>query len=149
MTILTRYLPLRTRNALVRQHDTDAGYDLIADESLGIPARGWSDVLTGIKVKIPEGHVGLVCSRSGMAKNDGVFVLNAPGIIDPGFTGEIRVILANMGEDLYYVSAGQKIAQLVIVPLSPVTVAAVTPEVWAHYTHDADRGEAGFGSTGR
>jgi len=100
-------------------------------------------VRTGICVIPPPNHCILVCSRSGLAAK-GVFVANAPGVIDPDYTGELIVLLCNTGWDLYHVRHEDRIAQLLLLPRP------ATPEV-AEATHlpGTDRGGRGFGSTGR
>lgn len=126
-----------------RAHPTDAGLDLRASTRATIPSGGRAVIPTGVAVAIPEGHVGLVAPRSGLARTHGVTVANAPGIIDAGYRGEIQVILANHGRTPFRLIAGDRIAQLVIVPIA-------TPELHVvDALEDGDRGDAGFGSTGR
>jgi dUTP pyrophosphatase len=98
--------------------------------------------LTGVFAAIPEGMVGLVCPRSGLALRHGVTVLNAPGIIDSDYRGEIGVILVNFGATVFHAESGVRIAQLVLVPFARVEVHEV-PEL-----PDTSRGSGGFGSTG-
>lgn len=121
--------------------DHDAGWDLYADHEVTVFERDWVPVATGLKVGIPQGWVGMVASRSGLAANHGVFVLNAPGIIDAGFTGEISVILANLNDKPYYVKEGDRIAQLLLFQKPSVTLIPGT--VWS-----GNRGENGLGSSG-
>jgi dUTP pyrophosphatase len=99
-----------------RAHDTDAGYDLHAAEPAMISPGARVSVGTGLAVAIPEGHAGLVLPRSGLALRHGITLVNAPGLIDSGYRGEVRVLLINT--DLvvpFEVSVGDRIAQLVIV----------------------------------
>lgn len=120
----------------------DAGLDLRALEATVIAPGERQLVKTGIAVELREGTVGLVCSRSGLAYKHGVFVLNAPGIIDSGYRGDVGVILQNSGSEDFEIEAGDRIAQLVIqefVTVKLVEVDDVTESV---------RGEGGFGSTG-
>ncbi len=92
---------------------------------------------------LPEGYVGLVAPRSGLATRDGVGVVNAPGILDAGYRGELKVILINHGHDSVSIERGERIAQLVVVPF-------VSPEFFAvEALPDSVRGDGGFGSTGR
>lgn len=114
-----------------------AGYDLQASENYRI---AFSPVLVkcGFSVEIQAGHVGLVCSRSGLALRNSVIVLNAPGIIDSDYQGELGVILMNFGGEDFNVKIGDRIAQLVIVPCVAV------PTLLSRF----GRGEEGFGSTG-
>jgi dUTP pyrophosphatase len=127
-----------------RAHDGDAGLDLYACESAHIgPGERWS-VGTGVAVEIPEGHAGLVLPRSGLAKKHGIALVNAPGLIDSGYRGELRVLLLNTDPaDIFRVEPGDRIAQLVISPVviaEPVETTALA---------DSVRGDGGFGSSGR
>lgn len=126
-----------------RKHHTDAGFDLRASTCMRIPVSAWALVPTGTKMQIPEGYVGKVCPRSGMALKHGVTVLNAPGIIDAGFEGEIQVILVNHGLEPFDVGAGDRIAQLLIEQLPDVQLVA------GEIATQSERGEGGFGSTGK
>ena len=125
----------------------DAGLDLRAAEPYRIPHKGGRVLVrTGIRVAIPEGYAGFVTPRSGLALNHGVTVLNAPGLIDSGYRGEVGVLLVNTDPfDTYYVEPGERVAQLVIVPVATVEV-FVVDELPGD---DTERGAGGFGSTGR
>lgn len=126
-----------------RAHDDDAGYDLRAAESarLGPGERG--SVGTGIAVEIPYGCAGLVLPRSGLAHRHGIALVNAPGLIDAGYRGELRVLLLNTDPGhSFEVARGDRIAQLVIVRHEAPK--AVEVESLACST----RGVGGFGSTG-
>lgn len=126
-----------------RAHPGDAGLDLSAAEAGEIPAGGRIAVPTGWAVAIPPGHAGLVLPRSGLARRHGVTVANAPGLIDAGYRGELLVLLVNLGDAAFGYAAGDRIAQLVVVPVSlgdPVEVDELPPS--------GGRGEGGFGSTG-
>lgn len=127
-----------------RAHDGDAGLDLYACEAAHIgPGERWS-VGTGVAVEIPEGHAGLVLPRSGLAKKHGIALVNAPGLIDAGYRGEVRVLLLNTDPaETFRVEPGDRIAQLVI---TPVTLAE---PVEAESLSDSARGDGGFGSSGR
>lgn len=124
-----------------RQHSTDAAYDLHAIEDTNIPARGWITVHTGLRISIPSGYAGLILSRSGLASR-GLYVLNAPGVVDAGYSGEIKVILANMHElsDMM-VYAGDRIAQFMLVKLEEYYMLPGS-------VYSGIRGDNGFGSTG-
>ena len=100
-------------------------------------------VPTGLAVAIPEGHVGLVAPRSGLAARHGLGVVNAPGVIDAGYRGEVMVILVNHGTDPVTLERGDRIAQLIVVPF----VTPVFEDV--DELPESVRGEEGFGSTGR
>ena len=121
----------------------DAGLDLYAAEGAHIgPGERWQ-VGTGIAIEIPEGHAGLVVPRSGMALRHGIALVNAPGLIDSGYRGEVGVLLLNTDPaEIFRIEPGDRIAQLVIVPFA----AAVPTEVAE--LADSERGEGGFGSTG-
>jgi dUTP pyrophosphatase len=127
-----------------RAHEGDAGLDLYACEAAHIgPGERWS-VGTGVGVEIPEGHAGLVLPRSGLARDHGIALVNAPGLIDSGYRGELRVLLLNTDPaETFRVEPGDRIAQLVLTPIvsaEPVETSALTESV---------RGEGGFGSSGR
>lgn len=99
-------------------------------------------VQCGVCVEIPPGFVGLVCPRSGLAANYDVTVLNAPGIVDSGYRGEFKVILINHGAEAFEINRGDRIAQLLIVPVAQAHI------VEADELSDTARGAGGFGSTG-
>lgn len=122
---------------MIKVRNTDAGFDLVAAHDGIISSRTVTPIHTGDFGDIPQGHVGLVCPRSGLAAKYGVFVVNAPGIIDAGYDGELIVLLSKVGDESFPVRKGDRIAQLVVVPLSAYTPGA-----------SSDRGDAGFGSTG-
>jgi dUTP pyrophosphatase len=126
-----------------RAHDGDAGLDLYALEPVVLAAGERASVPTGIAVEIPPGHAGLVLPRSGLAARHGISVVNAPGLIDSGYRGEVRVLLLNTDRARpFELDGGDRIAQLVLVP-----VALPTPtEVDA--LSDSERGAGGFGSSG-
>jgi dUTP pyrophosphatase len=120
----------------------DAGLDLHAARDTVLEAGERALVETGIAVAIPPGWAGFVVPRSGLALRDGVTVLNGPGLIDPGYRGEIKVLLINHGAERARLRRGDRIAQLVIQPVATVAleeVEALPP---------SDRGAGGFGSTG-
>ena len=126
-----------------RAHDLDAGADLRANESTTIEPGERALVPAGVKVAIPAGMAGLVCPRSGMAHKHGVTVLNAPGVVDAGYTGEVKVNLINLGSDPFHIHKGDRIAQLVQVPVNRGGYVAVDS------LDDTERGASGHGSTGR
>lgn len=121
----------------------DGGVDLYAREPAVLGPREWQIVPTGVAVAIPEGYAGLVVPRSGLAARHGVGVVNSPGLVDAGYRGEIRVVLANGGQEEFKVVRGDRIAQLVVVPV------AIQDFVEVDELPDSHRGEGGFGSTGR
>lgn len=128
-----------------RAHPADAGLDLYAVDDAVIAPAGHAAIPTGIAVAIPSGYAGLVVPRSGLARKHGVTVTNAPGLIDAGYRGELQVLLSNLGDTAFQVRAGERVAQLVIVPVTTGSVA----EVDALPPADDERGSGGFGSTGR
>lgn len=120
----------------------DAGADLKSTEDLIIPAGEWRLVSTGVKIAMPNGYVGLVHPRSGLAAKQGITVLNTPGTIDAGYRGEIKVNLYNASKVDFQVSRGDRIAQLVLQKVERAKFVAVAE------LPETARGEAGFGSTG-
>jgi dUTP pyrophosphatase len=125
-------------------HPGDAGADLCAAEDVVLPPGGRATVGTGLAVAVPDGHAAFVHPRSGLAARHGVTVVNAPGTVDAGYRGEVRVVLLNTDRHQpFSVRRGDRIAQLVVQPVTRVRfldVAELPP---------SPRGEAGFGSTGR
>ena len=128
----------------VRAHADDAGLDLCSVEALTIDPGRRAQVRTGLAVEIPSGYAGLVLPRSGLAARHGISLVNAPGLIDAGYRGELHVLLLNTDREVAFeIAAGDRIAQLVV-------VAVTLPEpVEAHELTEAVRGAGGFGSTGR
>jgi dUTP pyrophosphatase len=129
--------PARTRPG-------DAGYDLRAVEAFALAPGERATVPTGVAIALPPGVAGLVVPRSGLAARHGISVVNGPGLIDPNYRGEIRVVLANLGAEPFAAEPGDRIAQLLLVPF----VAPELVEV-AELPPSPDRGELGFGSSGR
>ncbi len=126
-----------------RAHGDDAGLDLRAAEPATLGAGERAAVGTGIAVEIPPGHAGLVLPRSGLALRHGIALVNAPGLIDSGYRGEIRVLLLNTDrEQPFEIAPGDRIAQLLI-----VAHAGAEP-VEADGLSASARGAGGFGSTG-
>ena len=127
-----------------RAHPGDAGLDLHACEAAHLgPGERWS-VGTGVALEIPDGHAGLVVPRSGLAREHGISLVNAPGLIDSGYRGEVRVLLLNTDPaEVFRIEAGDRIAQLVLVPV------ATAEPVESADLGDSARGIDGFGSTGR
>jgi dUTP pyrophosphatase len=122
----------------------DAGLDLYASEPARLKPGARASVGTGIAIEIPAGHAGLVLPRSGWAAKHGIALVNAPGLIDARYRGEVRVLLLNTDrEEAFDISEGDRIAQLLVVPF-----ASLAP-VEADSLAESDRGESGFGSTGR
>lgn len=127
-----------------RANEGDAGLDLRAAEPATIGPGQRAQIGTGVAVEIPPGHAGLVLPRSGLALRHGISMVNAPGLIDSGYRGELRVLLLNTDHaDPFDVEPGDRIAQLLVVPFAeaaPIQVAELS---------DSERGTGGFGSSGR
>ncbi len=123
--------------------DEDAGMDLHAIERVEIAPGAWAGVGTGLTIELPAGFEGQVRPRSGNAARHGLTVLNSPGTIDPGYRGEIRVLLINHGRTAYTIEPGDRVAQLVI--------AAYAEVEWdiSDDLADSNRGSGGFGSSGQ
>ena len=125
-----------------RAYAGDAGVDLAACEPVTLAPGERAVVPTGLAVAIPDGYAGFVQPRSGLAARHGVTIVNAPGLIDSGYRGEIQVVLLNTDkEDTFSADAGERIAQLVIVPVPEVALREVD-ELPA-----SERGVRGFGSS--
>lgn len=127
-----------------RAHEGDAGLDLYASEAATLGPGERASVGTGIAVEVPAGHAGLVLPRSGLAARHGIALVNAPGLIDAGYRGELRVLLLNTDPvATFEVEVGDRIAQLVLVRVE-------TPELRERSSLAATaRGSRGFGSSGR
>ncbi len=123
----------------------DAGIDLMARTDVTLPARGGRALVpTGLAVALPNGYAGFVQSRSGLAAKHGVTCLNSPGLIDSGYRGELKVCLINTDPETdFRVVRGDRIAQLVVQAVETLNIVEVES------LNDSDRGEHGFGSTGR
>lgn len=126
--------------APIRAHKTDAGYDLCSRENVVIKAGECHTFDTGVHVQIPHGWCGLLVSKSGLNVNHGI---NSTGLIDEAYTGSVRVKLYNDGSEDYAVAEGDKISQMVLLPYGSFDVVIVDELA------ETERGDAGFGSTGR
>ncbi len=126
-----------------RVYNSDACWDLCAHGNFPVLAGKWATIPTGLIIDIPNDYCGLIMSRSGLAAKTGMFVLNAPGVIDAGYAGELNIIVANMSDENWGITDGQRIAQLFIAPVEQ-----------HHLSRDDSmiihsmRGSNGFGSTG-
>ena len=124
-------------------HPGDAGADLRAAESVVIPPGHRALVGTGVSIALPEGTAAFVVPRSGLAAKRGITVLNSPGTVDAGYRGEVKVTLLNTDlEESFEVAVGDRIAQLIVMPVMRAEFIPVTDLA------ASDRGDAGFGSTG-
>jgi dUTP pyrophosphatase len=125
-----------------RAYDGDAGLDLTACERHELGPGERAVVPTGLSVAIPEGYAGFVQPRSGLAAKHGVSVVNAPGLVDSGYRGELRVVLLNTDlEEPFVVEPGMRIAQLVVLPVPEVELTEVDE------LPESERGVRGFGSS--
>jgi dUTP pyrophosphatase len=127
----------------VYSHPGDAGADLTAAEAVELAPGERATVGTGISIALPDGHVAFVVPRSGLAARNGITIVNSPGTVDAGYRGEIRVTLLNTDRSVAYsVAVGDRIAQLIVMPVSRAKFIPVQKLPGSH------RGESGFGSTG-
>jgi len=123
--------------------DGDAGADLYSLHAVNIMPGEYKMVSTGIAMAIPSGYVGLIHPRSGLAAKHGITVLNAPGTIDAGYRGEIKVLLINHGKEAYNIDRAERIAQLVVQKVEGVFFEPVEE------LDTTERGIGGFGSSGK
>ena len=128
----------------IRAHDGDAGFDLHAVEPARLGPGQRVSIGTGISIAVPDGMAGLVLPRSGLALKHGIALVNSPGLIDSGYRGEVRVLLLNTDrETAFAIEAGDRIAQLLLVPFASPRFRQVDE------LDETERGEGGFGSSGR
>jgi dUTP pyrophosphatase len=128
-----------------RSRPGDAAYDLRCADGFLLWPGEQATVPTGVAIALPAGTAGLVLPRSGLAARHGISVVNGPGLIDPNYRGEVRVVLVNLGAERFEAAAGDRIAQLLLVPF----IAADTAVVAELPPSPDDRGTSGFGSSGR
>ncbi len=124
-------------------HAGDAGADLTSVEAVTLAPGARTAVPTGLAMAIPDGWVGLVHPRSGLARKHGITVANAPGTVDAGYRGEVMVLLVNLGAESVTLEAGERVAQLLLQQVGRAEVTEVDD------LGDTSRGSGGFGSTGR
>ncbi|HEX6587359.1 MAG TPA: dUTP diphosphatase [Solirubrobacterales bacterium] len=139
-----RFIKLSEKATLpTRAHDNDAGLDIYSAEAARLAPGARASVGTGLAVAIPEGLAGLVLPRSGLALKAGITLLNSPGLIDPGYRGEVRVLLVNTDQSIdFHVRPGDRVAQLLLVPI------ATASPLEADKLDTSIRGSRGFGSSG-
>ena len=138
-----KYVKLREGAHIpTKAHEDDAGFDLYASEDFALKSHSYGCVPTALSIELPQGYEAQVRPRSGLAAKHGVTVLNAPGTIDAGYRGELKVILINHGDEDFLITAGMRIAQLVISSVVSAEFIAVSS------LEDSARGEGGFGSSG-
>lgn len=124
-------------------HPGDAGADLVSTEALRLEPGQRALVGTGVRIALPDGYVAFVVPRSGLATRHGITIVNSPGTVDAGYRGEIKVTLLNTDpDDAYDIAAGDRIAQLIVMPVSRATFIPVDE------LPESTRGAGGFGSTG-
>lgn len=123
-------------------HYGDAGFDLCAVEQAVLAPGQWGLIRTGLSIQIPIGYEIQIRPRSGIALKYGVTVLNAPGTIDANYTGEIKILLINHGDNYFRIESGDRIAQAVASPVERCLFTVVTE------LNQTERGDGGFGSTG-
>jgi|APSaa5957512535_1039671.scaffolds.fasta_scaffold29933_1 dUTP pyrophosphatase len=140
MTVLIKKLNENAKLP-VYAHQGDAGMDFFSSESLTIKSKQRALVSTGISMAIPNGFVGLIWDKSGLAAKQGLTALG--GVIDSGYRGEIKIIIYNTNDQDYQIEAGQKIAQMLIQKIESPQLVQTTD-----FDQDTSRGEGGFGSTG-
>lgn len=126
-----------------RANEGDAGLDIFSIEEMIIPTGESAMIRTGIQMELPKGTEAQIRPRSGLAAKHAVTVLNSPGTIDEGYRGELKVILINHGKESFTVEKEMRIAQMVIAPVFKVNV-----EQTGNLS-DSERGEGGFGSSGK
>ena len=126
-----------------RTRPGDAGFDLRAVEPFTLAPGERALVPTGVAIALQPNHAGLVTPRSGLAVKHGISVVNGPGLVDPNYRGELKVVLINLGDETFHGEPGDRIAQLLIVPFAAPPIAIVDE------LDDTERGGAGFGSSGR
>jgi len=124
--------------------DSDAGFDLPSLEDVTIPPSGFALLRTGIHLAIPQGWVGLVRDRSSVALRGGV---TSAGVIDASYRGEVKVAFHNLGKEPLRFAAGERIAQIIILPHLPGTESAQVSSL--ELLGNTERGAGGFGSTGK
>lgn len=136
-------VPIIAANVPFYAHPADAGADLVSTEAVRLEPGQRALIGTGVRIALPEGYAAFVVPRSGLAAKHGITVVNSPGTVDAGYRGEIKVSLLNTdSKDAYDVGVGDRIAQLIIMPVIQAQFEPVDE------LPDSVRGEGGFGSTG-
>lgn len=136
-------VPIISAQVPVYAHPGDAGADLVATERVRLAPGHRALIGTGVRIALPDGYVAFVVPRSGLAAKHGITVVNSPGTVDAGYRGEIKVTLLNTdAAEAFDVAPGDRIAQLIVMPVSRATFLPVDA------LPDSVRGDGGFGSTG-
>jgi len=125
-----------------KQHNIDIGYDLHSCNQYDLIPNQVTFVETGISIELPVGCAGFILPRSGLASKHSVTSINSPGLIDPGYTGEIKIPLINHSDELYTLKQGERFAQLVLIDVNNANFKVVEK------LNDSIRSDKGFGSTG-
>lgn len=143
MVIESVDVPIIAAHVPVYAHPGDAGTDLVSAEELRLGPGERALVATGVRIALPDGYVAFVVPRSGLAAKHGITIVNAPGTVDAGYRGEIKVSLLNTdATEPYDIAVGDRIAQLIVMPVPRVRFVPVDE------LPESARGEGGFGSTG-
>ena len=137
-------IKLLTEDAIIpkKQHELDIGYDLHSSVDIKLASKKVTLVKTAISISLPKDVGGFVLPRSGLSSNHLITLINSPGLIDPGYTGELIVPLINHGEKNYKIKRGDRIAQLVFINVQNIEFEVVNNHI------DSERSDKGFGSTG-
>ena len=136
-------VPIIASHVPVYAHPGDAGADLVSAEDVHLAPGGRALVGTGVSIALPDGYAAFVVPRSGLAAKHGITIVNSPGTVDAGYRGEIKVSLLNTdASEAYDVAIGDRIAQLIIMPVPRARFIPVDE------LPESVRGESGFGSTG-
>lgn len=136
-------IPIIASHVPAYAHPGDAGADLVSTEAVRLEPGQRALVGTGVRIALPDGYVAFVVPRSGLAAKHGITIVNAPGTVDAGYRGEIKVSLLNTDAiEAYEIAPGDRIAQIVIMPIPRVSFLPVDE------LPESTRGEGGFGSTG-
>ena len=125
-----------------KQHELDIGYDIYSSNEYELLPNKVSFIETGISIQLPPGCGGFILPRSGLASRYSITSINSPGLIDPGYTGEIKVPLINHSDEIYYMKNNERFAQLVLINVNNVNFDIVEE------LDDSIRSDKGFGSTG-
>ena len=125
-----------------KQHDIDIGYDHHSSKSYNLLPKKVTFIDTGISIELPEGYGGFILPRSGLASKHSITSINSPGLVDPGYTGELIIPLINHSNAEYILEKGERFAQLVIINVENVSFNVVKK------LKNTDRSDKGFGSTG-
>ena len=137
-------IKLLTEDAIIpkKQHELDIGYDLHSSVDIKLASKKVTLVKTAISISLPKDVGGFVLPRSGLSSNHLITLINSPGLIDPGYTGELIVPLINHAEKNYKIKRGDRIAQLVFINVQNIEFEVVNNHI------DSERSDKGFGSTG-